>query len=68
MVGASGDPSFRAFPTETPPAELALTHGGCNTRRAAADKNVVLPLDCPRGLAAEGRIGGLAPTVHSFLD
>lgn len=65
--GAAGDPSFRAFPTETPLADLVLTHGGYDTRRAAADKNVVLPLDHLRALASAGRIGGLAPTVHSFM-
>ena len=44
-----------------------LTHGGYDTRRAGADKNVVLPLDHLRALAAEGRLGGLAPTVYSFM-
>ena len=67
-TGASaGDPSWRAFPVETPLSDLALAHGGYDTRRASSDKNVVLPLDHLRALAAEGRIGGLAPTVHSFM-
>ena len=65
--GVAGDPSFRAFPAETPLAELALSHAGYDTRRAGADKNVVLPLDHLRGLAAAGRIGRLAPTVYSFM-
>ena len=63
----AGDPSFRAFPADTPLADLRLSHGRYDTRRAGADKNVVLPLDHLRELAAEGRIGGLAPTVHSFM-
>ena len=63
----AGDPSFRAFPAETPLAEVALTHGGYDTRPAGADTNVVLPLDHLRGLTAEGRIGGLAATVCTFM-
>ena len=67
VAADAGDPSWRAFPAETPLEELALSHAGYDTRRAGADKNVVLPLDHLRRLAAEGRIGGLAPTVYSFM-
>ena len=62
-----GDPSFRAFPSSTPLQEIELTHRGYDTRRASADKNVVLPLDHPRAAASEGRIGALTPTVYSFM-
>ncbi len=64
---AAGDPSYRTFPSATSLADLVLTHSGYDTRQASADKNVVLPLDHLRVLAAEGRIGGLAPTVFSFM-
>ena len=63
----AGDPSWRAFPVETPLADLVLSHGGYDTRRTGVDKNVVLPLDHLRDLAAEGRIGSLSPNVYSFM-
>ena len=67
-VGAdAGDPSWRAFPVETPLAALVLNHGGYDTRRASVDKNVVLPLDHLRALQTAGRIGELAPSVYSFM-
>ena len=40
---------------------------GYDTRRASADKNVVLPLDHLRAAVAEGRVGALAPRVYSFM-
>jgi D-proline reductase (dithiol) PrdB len=67
LSAAAGDPSFRAFPSSTPLAEVVLSHRGYDTRRASADKNAVLPLDHLRAMAKEGRIGGLAPTVYSFM-
>jgi D-proline reductase (dithiol) PrdB len=63
----AGDPSWRAFPSATPLADVVLTHGGYDTRRASADKNVVLPLDHLRALVDEGRIGELALTVYTFM-
>lgn len=38
-----GDPCYRAIPSVVPLADLTLTHGGYDTRRARADKNVVPP-------------------------
>ncbi len=67
LAAPAGDPSYRAFPSTTPLAELALSHRGYDTRRASRDKNVVLPLDHLRAAAAAGRIGALAPTVYSFM-
>ncbi len=66
-VAAVGDPSWRVIPVEAPLAELVLSHSGYDTRRAGADKNVVLPLDHLRGLREEGRVGSLAPDVYSFM-
>jgi len=63
----AGDSSWRVIPTETPLAELVLSHGGYDTRRASADPNVVLPLDHLRSFAAEGRIGALSPDTYSFM-
>jgi D-proline reductase (dithiol) PrdB len=67
ITAATGDPSFRAFPSTTPLEDIQLSHRGYDTRRASADKNVVLPLDHLRAEASEGRIGGLTPTVYSFM-
>jgi D-proline reductase (dithiol) PrdB len=63
----AGDPSWRAFPVETPLADLLLSHSGYDTRRARADKNVVLPLDHLRALRDAGRVGSLSQNVYSFM-
>jgi len=63
----AGDPSWRAIPVETPLADLHLSHGGYDTRRASADKNVVLPLEHLRDIRDEGRVGSLSPDVYSFM-
>ena len=67
VAAAAGDASFRAFPSQTPLGDIELSHRGYDTRRARLDRNVVLPLDHLRAAAREGRIGGLAPTVYSFM-
>ncbi len=67
IAAAEGDPSYRAFPSVTPLADLTLSHGGYDTRRASADKNVVLPLDHLHAAVTEGRVGSLTPQVYSFM-
>ena len=67
ISAAAGDPTFRSFPSSTPLDRIRLSHRGYNTRVASVDKNVVLPLDHLRAAAADGRIGGLSPTVYSFM-
>jgi D-proline reductase (dithiol) PrdB len=66
-IADDGDPSWRSIPIETPLAEVMLSHAGYDTRRASADKNVVLPLDHLRAFAREGRIGSLSQNVYSFM-
>lgn len=63
----AGDPTYRVFPSTTPLTDIVLTHRGYDTRRASADKNVVLPLDHLRALAEEGRIGSLGPAIYAFM-
>jgi D-proline reductase (dithiol) PrdB len=63
----AGDSSWRAFSVETPLADLLLSHSGYDTRRARADKNVVLPLDHLRALRDAGRVGSLSQDVYSFM-
>lgn len=62
-----GDASFRELPGDVELSRLALSHAGYDTERAAADVNVVFPLDRLRELAARGRIGGVAPRQYSFM-
>lgn len=67
IASKAGDPSWRAFPSPTALSDLQLTHTGYDTRRAAQDKNVVLPLDHLREAEQAGRIGALAPTIYSCM-
>jgi D-proline reductase (dithiol) PrdB len=67
MEDADGDPSFRAIPTDTPRADLTITHKYYDHSTADRDINVVLPLDRLRELLAEQRIGGIAPAMYGFM-
>ena len=60
-----GDHTYREIPAGT--TDVALHHGGYDTRRARLDPDVVFPLDLLRSLAAEGVIGEVAPTVYGFM-
>lgn len=62
-----GDASFRVIPSDADRAEVGLSHLGYDTRRAEEDLDVVFPLRRLRELAAEGRIGSLAPRFASFM-
>jgi D-proline reductase (dithiol) PrdB len=63
--GADGDHTYRAIPADA--AEVALHHGGYDTKRARLDPNVVFPLSLLRELAEDGVIGEVAPTAYSFM-
>lgn len=63
--GADGDHTYRAIPADA--AEVALHHGGYDTRRARLDPDVVFPLSLLREIADEGVIGEVAPTAYSFM-
>ena len=67
MDDRDGDPSFRVIPADTPRAALTITHKYYDHAAADRDLNVVLPLDRLRELRAEGRIGGIAPRIYSFM-
>jgi len=67
MEDPDGDPSFRAIATDTPRADLTITHKYYDHSAADRDINVVLPLDRMRELLAEKRIGGIAPFVYGFM-
>lgn len=63
----SGDPSFRELPASVSAADIGLAHAHYDHQSAQADLNVVFPLDRLRELAAEGRIGAVAPRHYSFM-
>lgn len=67
MEDPDGDPSFRRIPTDTPRADLTITHKYYDHSAADRDINVVLPLDRMRELLAEKRIGGIAPFAYGFM-
>jgi D-proline reductase (dithiol) PrdB len=65
----AGDCSYRVIPRDIDPAALriaqnsnAFDHGGIE-----ADRNLALPLDPLRTLAARGLIGSIAPRHCSFM-
>jgi D-proline reductase (dithiol) PrdB len=67
MVDKEGDPTFRAIPSHTPPADLMITHNYYDHKDADRDINVVLPMERLRELEIEGAIGGIAPKHYSFM-
>jgi D-proline reductase (dithiol) PrdB len=67
MADPDGDPSFRILPSDTPAAELAITHKYYDHSAADRDINVVLPVDRLRELQYAGQVGGIAPFHYSFM-
>ena len=67
MVDKEGDPTFREIPSNTPPADLMITHNYYDHRDADQDINVVLPMERLRELETEGVIAGIAPKHFSFM-
>lgn len=67
MEDPDGDATFRAFPSDVNTADLMITHKYYDHSAADRDINVVLPIDRLRELQAEGIIGGIGPTVYSFM-
>jgi D-proline reductase (dithiol) PrdB len=64
-----GDPTFRVIPADAGLARLELHHRSqaFDRRAAAADANVVLPLDRLMALAAAREVAGVAPRHLSFM-
>ncbi len=61
------DFSFRMIPKDTLVEDLRITHFAYDLTDARQDPNVVFPLETLRKLAAEGRIGQLAPNAYTFM-
>ena len=64
---AWGDPSYRTLPADMDPAEVRVSHHHLNTADIEADMNILLPIERFQELADQGRIGGLAGQVFSFM-
>jgi D-proline reductase (dithiol) PrdB len=64
-----GDCSYRAIPADTALDTLEIAHrsDAFDHSGIEADRNIGLPLDRLRSLAAEGVIGSIAPRHFSFM-
>jgi D-proline reductase (dithiol) PrdB len=64
-----GDSSFREIPAQADLPTLGIAHksDAFDHRGIESDKNLALPLDRLRELAAEGRIGSVAPRHFSLM-
>jgi D-proline reductase (dithiol) PrdB len=61
------DTSIREIPSETPLAQLRVSHFGYDVRDAERDPGCVFPLRALRDLVNEGVIGGLVTPALSFM-
>jgi D-proline reductase (dithiol) PrdB len=62
-----GDPTYRILPAGIRQADVGASHLHLNTRDLLEDLNIVLPIHRFQELVVEGRIGGLASEVYSFM-
>jgi D-proline reductase (dithiol) PrdB len=61
------DFSYREIDTQTPAAELRVTHFAYDLTDARRDPNVVFPVDTLRRLVAEGELGELSARAYTFM-
>lgn len=62
-----GDPTYRRLPADIQQEEVGASHLHLNLRDVLEDFNILLPIRHFQALAKEGRIGGLARHVYSFM-
>lgn len=65
----AGGADYRVIPSETPAADIVMSHVSVNYDRTGfqEDVNVVLPYERLRELAGEGVIGSVADFHYSFM-
>ena len=63
----AGDTSYRIVPGDAKSEDLMVSHGGYDNADANKDINCMFPIERLRELAAEGFIGGVAPTHYGFM-
>lgn len=61
------EPELTSIPTNTPPDQLRVRHGGYDVRGAIMDRNVNFPIDRLNELAAGGVIGEFSSPAYSFV-
>jgi hypothetical protein len=61
------EPELTSIPTNTPPDQLKVRHGGYDVRGAILDRNVNFPIDRLNELAKEGVIGEFSSPAYSFV-
>ena len=62
-----GDSTYRTLPTDVQQPKVGASHLHLNTRDVLEDLNILLPIRRFQELVTEGRIGGLARNVYSFM-
>jgi D-proline reductase (dithiol) PrdB len=64
-----GDQSYRVIPSDTPNADLVMSHTSIGFDRVPVmrDLNVSFPIDRLRELVARRELGALAPNSYSFM-
>lgn len=62
-----GDPTYRVIPSDVRQDQIGASHLHINNTDLLEDVDVVLPIRAFETLAAEGRIGALAPEHYSFM-
>jgi D-proline reductase (dithiol) PrdB len=67
MQNPLGDPDFRDIPATVTPELLTITHDYYDHRDADRDVNIVFPLERLRELAAQGKVGEVAPVHLGFM-
>ncbi|MBI5237504.1 MAG: hypothetical protein HY887_03670 [Deltaproteobacteria bacterium] len=67
MDDASGDPTYRTLPSDTPKDEYTITHDYYDHIDADRDINIVFPIDRLREMKDAGVIGGVSPVNLGFM-
>jgi D-proline reductase (dithiol) PrdB len=64
-----GDQTFRVIPSDTPAADILLSHTSIGFDRVAfmRDVNITFPVERLRELVGRGEVGALAPNCYSFM-
>ncbi len=67
VVHPVGDYTFRRVPSDSAPADLEIHQLKYPTDGAHRDLNVIFPIERLQELAAQALIGGLTPSLFSFI-
>jgi D-proline reductase (dithiol) PrdB len=67
MLDQFGDPTFREIPNDVLPERLTITHNYFDSKDAASDINLVLPIEPLLRLVREKIVGSVANRSFSFM-